>query len=111
MLKKEGESLVKQLLEFLTDPLNDDKVRDDERKKPTTVEHMKLLRYYLDRKADTLNEEVKATMNERLAKTVQLISQQGCQERKCLTEGGRSGSDRWDVSTRISRLGFEYARI
>lgn len=79
MLKAEGEPSVKELLKFLLDPLSGDTVREDQREKPTTSEHMKLLRNYCDRKVDNLQTDVTA-MNERLSDIVRWISQQGYQE-------------------------------
>lgn len=83
MLRKANEPTVHQLLKFLIDPLSDDKVREDERKKATTVEHVKLLRYRLEshidrtvnREMDTLHKEIKA-VGDRLDDLGNLISQQ-----------------------------------
>lgn len=86
MLEASGEPSVEELRKFLVDPVSDDTAREDEREKPTTLEHMKLLRYYLDRKVDTLQKGATA-MNERLDEIVKWISQQGCQ-------GGRRVSPR-----------------
>ena len=78
MLEASGEPSVEELRLFLVDPVSDDTVREDEREKPTTLEHMKLLRYYLDRKVDTLQKDSTA-MNERLDEIFKWVSQQGCQ--------------------------------
>lgn len=92
MLRVESEPSVRELLKFLVDPLGDDTVRDDERTKATTVEHMKLLRYRLEstrveqinllqdhidmtinKKMDTLHEGIKA-VDDRLNDLVKSIS-------------------------------------
>eukprot|EP00752_Nemacystus_decipiens_P011383 g10115.t1 len=97
MLQAEGEPSVKELLKFLVDPLSDDKVREDEREKATTVEHVKLLRYRLekafetaiqttDRKVDTLHAATQTTdrkvdiLHERMNDLMKLMPKQGIRE-------------------------------
>lgn len=55
MLKAEREPSVGALYKFLVDPLSDAKVREDERKRDATVEHVKLLRNRLE---ETFGREV-----------------------------------------------------
>ena len=89
MLEEANEPSVKHLLKFLIDPLSDDKVREDERKKATTVEHIKLLRYRLEshidrtveRQMDALHEEIKE-VGDRLKDLGELISQAQGQRRR-----------------------------
>lgn len=91
ILDAEDEPSVKELLRFLVDPLSDDKVREDERKKATTVEHMKLLRNRLENQNKLLQDHIDGTINrkmdvlhkamdERMDVLVKLVSQQGNQE-------------------------------
>lgn len=96
MLKAQPDGVVAaELLEFLVDPLRDEAVREDERKRNTTVEHMKLLRNRLestiDRKVEALQKSIDdrdvqlhnlrktvtamdERLNEKLDKAVELIS-------------------------------------
>ena len=62
MLKAEREPSVGALYKFLVDPLSDAEVREDERKRDATVEHVKLLRNRLEetfgREVDTLKKSI-----------------------------------------------------
>ena len=99
MLKAQPDGVAAaELLEFLVDPLRDEAVREDERKRSTTVEHIKLLRNRLERTIDLKVEplqksiddrdvqlknlretviEMDARLNEKLDNVVELISRRG----------------------------------
>lgn len=68
ILAAEGEPSVTLLRTFVVDPLSDDKVREDERKKPTTVEHIKLLRDRLESTTEKQNEKLKEELEEAIQK-------------------------------------------
>lgn len=98
ILRKKREPLVNELLQYLENPMSDAKVREDEKTKATTVEHMKLLRNHLeeaiqatdlkmerkvDRTAKALDERLndkvdnlRNVMDRRLDGIVELIKQQ-----------------------------------
>ncbi|CAM9687792.1 unnamed protein product [Ectocarpus sp. 8 AP-2014] len=122
MLKAEGEPSVNELLTFLVDPLSDDKVREDEREKAITVEHVKLLRCRLEKTIkeaaavkdvkllrDRLDETTQTTdrkvdtIHEKLNDLIELITKQGVGGGAVLpgsTEGVESdGNGNGDVAT------------
>lgn len=76
MLKAEGEPSVNELLTFLVDPLSDDKVREDDREKAITVEHVRFLRDRLDEAIQTTNRKVD-TIHEKLNDLIELKTKQG----------------------------------
>ncbi|CAM9611740.1 unnamed protein product, partial [Ectocarpus sp. 4 AP-2014] len=125
MLKAEGEPSVNELLTFLGDPLSDDRVREDEREKAVTVEHVKLLRCRLEKAIkeaaavkdvkllrDRLDETIQAadrkvdTIHETLNDLIELMTKQGIREEQVLpgsNEGVALDGDGMDMSRRDKR--------
>lgn len=100
MLKAQPDGVVAaELLEFLVDPLRDEAVREDERKRNTTVEHIKLLRNRLERTIDLKVEPLQKSIDDRHVQLDNL--------RKTVTEMGERLNEKLDnVVELISRRGI-----